>query len=77
MENINEKLGILRMKTLLSVEILVVDAFNFASCLERRALKLSSNETVFQEILKIFNSQLNQEFIKHNQKTLGKMHPIV
>ena len=60
------------MKTLLSVEILVVDAFNFASCLERRALKLSSYEPVFQEILKIFNSQLNQEFIKHNQKNIGK-----
>ena len=58
------------------MEILVDYEFNFANCLEQRALK--GYEEVFQEILKIFNSQFNEEeFINHNRKNLGKIHAIV
>ena len=41
--------------SVLFVKILVDDEFNFASCLERRALKRPANEEVFQKILKIIN----------------------
>ena len=60
------------------MEILVDYEFNFANCLEQRALKGYANEEVFQEILKIFNSQFNEEeFINHSRKNLGKIHAIV
>ena len=52
---------------------IVDDEFNFASRLERPTLNRSANEEVFQEILEIFNSQLNQEeFIKTNKKNFAE-----
>ena len=60
-------------ETSLFVEILTDEEYNFAECLEKRALKRFANEEVYQEILKIFNYKLREEgFMELNQKNFGK-----
>ena len=43
---------------LLFVEILIDEEFNFADCLERRALKISANEEVYKKILQLFQEEM-------------------
>ena len=49
------------------VEILIDEEFNFADCLERRALKRSANEEVYKEILQLFHKE---EFLQRNAKPI-------
>ena len=48
-------------ETLLFVEILIDEEFNFADCLERWALKRSANEEVCKEMLQLFQEEMNKE----------------
>ena len=60
-------------ETLLFVEILIDEEFNFEDCLERRALKRSANEEVYKATLQLFQEEMNkEEFLQHNAKTFGK-----
>ena len=60
-------------ETLLFVEILIDEEFNFADCQERRALKRPANEEVCKEILQLFQKERNkEEFLQRNAKKLGK-----
>ena len=47
-------------ETLLFVEILIDEVFNFADCLERRALKRSANEEAYKRILQLHMFQLSR-----------------
>ena len=60
-------------ETYLFVEVLVDEEYGFTECLERKALKKSANEEVYQEILKVFKAQLQKEhFVELNKKNFGK-----
>ena len=53
--------------------MLIDEEFNFADCLERRALKRSVNEEVYKEILQLFQEEMNkEEFLQHNANNFGK-----
>ena len=53
--------------------MLIDEEFNFADCLERRALKRSANEEVYKEILQLFQEEMNkEEFLQHNANNFGK-----
>ena len=61
-------------ETNMFVEVLVDQEYNFAECLEKRALKRSANEEVFIEILNVLKSKLNSDhFKKLNNKNLTKI----
>ena len=52
---------------------MIDEEFNFANCLERRALKRSVNEEVYKEILQLFQEEVNkEEFLQRNAKIFGK-----
>ena len=52
---------------------MIDEEFNFANCLERRALKRSVNEEVYKEILQLFQEEMNkEEFLQRNAKIFGK-----
>ena len=60
-------------ETLLFLELLIDEEFNFANCLERQALKRSANEEVYKEILQPFQQEMNkEEFLQRNAKNFGK-----
>ena len=60
-------------ETLLFVEILIDEGFNFEDCLERRALKRSANEEVYKATLQLFQEEMNkEEFQQRNAKNFGK-----
>ena len=60
-------------ETLLFLELLIDEEFNFADCLERQALKTSANEEVYKEILQLFQEEMNkEEFLQGNTKNFGK-----
>ena len=48
-------------ETLLFVQILIDEEFNFADCLERRALKISANEEVYKEISQLFKEEMKKQ----------------
>ena len=48
-------------ETLLFVLILIDEKFNFADCLERRALKISANEEVYKEISQLFKEEMKKQ----------------
>ena len=52
---------------------MIDEEFNFADCLERRALKRSANEEVYKEMLQLFQEEVNkEEFLQLNAKNFGK-----
>ena len=66
-------------ETLLFVEILIDEEFNFADFLERQALKRPANEEVYKEILQLFQGETNkEEFLQRNAKNFrkGKYEPL-
>ena len=57
----------------LFVEILDDEEYGFAVCLGRKALKISTNEEVFQEIKNVFGERLSEEHFRNkNSKNFGK-----
>ena len=66
-------------RNIIFVKILTGEEFNFADCLERRALKRSANEEVYKEILQLFQEEMNkEEFLQGNTKNFrkGKYKPL-
>ena len=66
-------------RNIIFVKILTGEEFNFADCLERRALKRSANEEVYKEILQLFQEEMNkEEFLQCNAKNFskGKYEPL-
>ena len=60
-------------ETLLFVEILINEEFNFGDCLERWAFKRSANEGVYKEILQLFQEEMNkEEILQRDAKRFGK-----
>ena len=56
--------------TLLFVDILIDEEFNFLDCLERKALNRSTNEEFYKEILQLFQGEMNkEEFLQCNTKS--------
>ena len=52
---------------------MIDEEFNFADCLERRALERSAYEEVYKEILQLFQEEMdNEEFLQRNAKDFGK-----
>ena len=49
----------------LFVKILVDEEYGFAVCLERKSLKRSANEEIFQEIKNVFGARLSEEHFRN------------